>query len=182
MRSLALTPHRDEGEVTTMTDMAEVHESIEVAAPIRQVYAAWTNFTQFPRFMEHVAEVRETGEGRYHWKARGPLGSEVEWDAYVVENIPEELVAWRSDDGDGARVNGAVRFEPLGDRTRIEVNMGYQAPMGMAGEAVVRMFSNPADQTREDLARFKQMIESHAELAGDGELRPSGPPAERGEV
>lgn len=57
-----------------MTDMAEVHESIEVSAPVRQVYTAWTNFTQFPRFMENVVEVRETGEGRYHWKARGPRG------------------------------------------------------------------------------------------------------------
>lgn len=165
-----------------MTDMAEVHESIEVNAPIRQVYAAWTNFTQFPRFMENVIEVNETGDGRYHWKAKGPMGAEVEWDAYVVENIPNELVAWRSEEGDGARVNGAVRFHPMGERTRVEVNMGYQAPGGAAGEAVARMFSNPADQTREDLGRFKDMVENHAEASGASEIRPSGPPADRGEI
>lgn len=165
-----------------MADMAEVHESIEVNAPVRQVYAAWTNFTQFPRFMENVVEVQQTGEGRYHWKAKGPMGSEVEWDASVVENIPDEIVAWRSDDGDGPRVNGAVRFQPIGDRTRIEVNMGYQAPMGAVGEAVARMFNNPGEQTREDLARFKDMVEDHAEATGQTELRPSGPPADRGEI
>lgn len=100
----------------------------------------------------------------------------------MVENIPDEPIAWRSDERDSARVNGAVRFHALGDRTRIEVNMGYQAPGGAVGEAVARMFSNPADQTREDLGRFKAMVEDHAEVTGASELRPSGPPADRGEV
>jgi len=156
-----------------MTDMPEVHESIEVQAPVEEVYRRWTNFTEFPRFMENIKEVTPAGEGRYHWKAKGPLGVEAEWNANVVEEIPNQLIAWRSDDDDSIRVNGAVKFESMGPMTKIDVNMGYQVPAGPAGEAVAKLFSNPAKQTHEDLEHFKQMIESGNWGGGDGDGRAS---------
>src|SRR5688500_113647 len=111
-----------------MADMAEVHESIEVAAPVSEVYSAWTNFTELPRCMNNVVEVNDLGEGRYHWKVKGPMGASAEYNAYVTEDIPNQIIAWRSDDDEKVRVNGAVRFEPVGESTRIDVNMGYEAP------------------------------------------------------
>jgi uncharacterized membrane protein len=143
-----------------MADMAEVHESIEVAAPVAEVYSAWTNFTEFPRFMNNVVEVNDLGEGRYHWKVKGPMGASAEYNAYVTEDIPNQIIAWRSDDDEKVRVNGAVRFEPIGESTRVEVNMGYEAPMDAVGEAVAKVFSNPGAQTREDLEHFKEYIEN----------------------
>jgi uncharacterized membrane protein len=143
-----------------MADMAEVHESIEVAAPVSEVYSAWTNFTEFPRFMENVVEVQQLSEGRYHWKVKGPLGAAAEYNAYVTEDIPDQIIAWRTDDDEKVRVNGAVRFHPVGEGTRIEVNMGYEAPLDAVGEAVARVFSNPSAQTREDLEHFKRYIEN----------------------
>jgi uncharacterized membrane protein len=166
-----------------MADMSEVHESIEVDAPIEDVYNAWTNFPEFPRFMSNIEEVRETAQGRYHWKGKGPLGASAEWDAYIVENIPNELIAWRSDDENSVRVNGAVRFmEQSAGRTTVDVNMGYQAPMGALGETVAKIFSNPGQQTREDLQRFKDLIESGAGSGRMAQVPPSGPPADRGEI
>jgi uncharacterized membrane protein len=143
-----------------MADMAEVHESIEVAAPVSEVYSAWTNFTEFPRFMNNVVEVNDLGEGRYHWKVKGPMGASAEYNAYVTEDIPNQIIAWRSDDDEKVRVNGAVRFEPVGESTRIDVNMGYEAPMDAVGETVAKIFSNPGAQTREDLEHFKEYIEN----------------------
>jgi uncharacterized membrane protein len=78
----------------------------------------------------------------------------------VTEDIPNQIIAWRSDDDENVRVNGAVRFEPVGEYTRINVNMGYETPMGAAGETVAKVFSNPGAQTREDLQRFKEFIEN----------------------
>src|SRR5207244_11813094 len=102
------------------------------------------------------------------WKAPGPVGATAEWTASVVEDIPNQLIAWRSDDDEQVRVNGAVKFESVaGDRTRVEVNMGYQAPGGPAGEAVAKIFSNPGAKAREDLERFKAMVEGR-EVNDDG--------------
>jgi uncharacterized membrane protein len=142
-----------------MADMNEVHERIAVRVPVHRAYLAWTQFDQFPTFMDNIESVEDLGDMRYRWKARGPMGATAEWDARITENIPNQIIAWRTDDDASLRVNGAVRFQEVSpDETLIDVNMGYEA--GGAGEAIAKLFEKPEEQVREDLQRFKVYVEA----------------------
>ncbi|HUH11789.1 MAG TPA: SRPBCC family protein [Longimicrobiales bacterium] len=141
--------------------MAKVRKSVEVEAPVHRVYRLWTDFESFPGFMEHVQEVRRTGEKTTHWKVEAPLGRFVEWDAETTALEENQRVAWRATGGVGS--SGEVRFVPRGgDRTEVEVDMEYHPPAGKLGEAVARVFENPARTVEEDLRRFKDLAEGRA--------------------
>ena len=102
-----------------------VQESIEVQAPLQDVYSYWSNFQNFPRFMENIEEVRVTGEDTSHWKVKGPLGTSVEFDAKTTEMNPEQGVGWNTVDGQ-VMTSGEIRFQEVQpDRTRVEVTMNY---------------------------------------------------------
>jgi uncharacterized membrane protein len=142
-----------------MADMNEVHERIAVRVPVHRAYLAWTQFDQFPTFMDNIESVEDLGDMRYRWRAKGPMGTTAEWDAYITENIPNEVIAWRTDDDASLRVNGAVRFQEVSpDETIVDVNMGYAA--GGAGDAVANLFEKPQQQVQEDLRRFKVYVEA----------------------
>ena len=113
-----------------------VQESIEVQAPLQDVYGYWSNFQNFPRFMENIEEVRMTGEDTSHWKVKGPLGTSVEFDAKTTQMNPEQGVGWNTVDGQ-VMTSGEIRFQEVQpDRTRVEVTMNYaDPPGGKAGEA-----------------------------------------------
>ncbi|MGH2618816.1 MAG: SRPBCC family protein, partial [Thermomicrobiales bacterium] len=103
--------------------MANVEKSIEVNQPVRTVYNQWTQFEEFPRFMEGIAEVRQLDDTRTHWRA-AIAGFEVEWDAEITEQIPDQQVAWRTTSG--PEHSGVITFVPVGDeRTRVTVAIGY---------------------------------------------------------
>ena len=132
-----------------------VRESIEVAAPLRSVYDQWTQFEEFPRFMDSVREIRQLDDKRLHWKAE-VFGKEIEWDAEITEQVPDKKIAWRSTSG--TPNEGVVTFHQLTrGRTRITLQMAYQpqAAIESVGDALgaVRM------QARGNLQKFKEMIE-----------------------
>lgn len=137
-----------------------VNESLEIEAPVEQVFTYWSNFENFPNFMKNIEEVRMTGADTSHWKAKGPLGKSVEWDARTTEMDPNRGIGWNSTGGD-VETSGEVRFEEIGPlRTRIELTMNYSDPPGGAiGEAVAKTFQNPERIVREDLENFKQLVE-----------------------
>jgi uncharacterized membrane protein len=143
-----------------------VHESVEVQAPVGDVFAYWSNFENFPNFMQNIEEVRMTGEDTSHWRVKGPLGKSVEFDAKTTEMDPNRGIGWNTVDGE-VMTSGEVRFEEiLQDRTRVEVTMNYaDPPGGKVGEVVAEAISNPERTVREDLQNFSRIVE-RGELGG----------------
>jgi uncharacterized membrane protein len=139
-----------------------IEESIEVNVPVRTAYNQWTQFEDFPKFMENVLEVRQLDDKHLHWRAK-VAGEEKEWDAEITEQIPDKRIAWRS--VSGARNAGVVTFHKISDNvTRIMLQMEYEpeGPVEKVGDAMgaVRM------QARRSLERFKEMIESRGTETG----------------
>lgn len=145
-----------------------VNESIEVAAPKEDVYRYWSNFENFPNFMDNIEEVRMTGQDTSHWKVKGPLGVSVEFDAKTIEMDPDRGIDWESVEGQ-VMTWGQVRFEEVSEgRTRVEVMMDYaDPPGGQAGEAVASILSDPEKSLRQDLQNFERIVERD-EMGGSG--------------
>ena len=163
-----------------------------VNRPPEEVYTFWRNFQNLPRFMRHLESVEDLGSGRSRWRARGPAGMKVEWEATIIADDPGRVITWRSLEGSDVDNAGAVRFEssPGGRGTIVKVNMEYNPIGGALGAAVAKLFGEePEQQMDDDLRRFKQVMEvgevvvSDATLMGTGymEQRPAQP-ASAGEL
>lgn len=137
-----------------------VHESVEIQAPVGDIFAYWSNFENFSNFMQNVEEVRMTGEDTSHWRVKGPLGKSVEFEARTTEMDPNRGIGWNTVEGE-VMTSGEVRFEEIQpDRTRVEVTMNYaDPPGGKAGEVVADAISNPEREMREDLQNFAKLVE-----------------------
>ena len=148
-----------------------VAQSITVSKSPDDVYAFWRELENLPRFMTHLELVRETGEGRSHWRAKAPLGRTVEWDAETVEDRPGELIAWRSLPGGQVEHHGVVRFAPApGARgTEVRVELRYSPPAGAFGAGVAKLLGEePQAQVYDDLKRFKQVLETGEIVRSEG--------------
>jgi uncharacterized membrane protein len=142
--------------------MAQVREDIEVEVPVSTAYNQWTQFEEFPTFMENVESVRQIDETQLRWVAEIG-GKKHEWTAEIVRQEPDEVVAWRSVDGKGT--SGEVKFEPLGaDRTRVEVTMTWE-PEGML-ESLGEKVGVDTLGVKRDLQNFKKIIESRGVETG----------------
>ncbi len=136
-----------------------VHESIEVQAPLMDVFNYWANLENLPQIMSNVEDVRVRDSEISHWKISGPAGTSVEFDARTTEMSPERGIGWISE---GEVDNsGQVRFEEVAEgRTRIDVTMNYaDPPGGRLGEVVADAISNPERELREDLENFARRVE-----------------------
>ncbi|HZB06332.1 MAG TPA: SRPBCC family protein [Thermoleophilaceae bacterium] len=142
--------------------MTTIEQSIEVEAPLSTVYNQWTQFEEFPQFMEGVEEVRQVDDTHVHWVAEFG-GSRHEWDAEITEQKPDERVAWRNTDGtDNA---GVVTFHRLDDaRTRVMVQMDF-VPEGIK-EKIGDAIGASDRRVTGDLERFKELIESRGTETG----------------
>jgi uncharacterized membrane protein len=142
--------------------MSSTEDSIEVNVPVSTAYNQWTQFEDFPKFMDSVQEVRQLDDTHLHWRAN-IAGKEEQWDSEITEQIPDERIAWRSTSG--VQNAGMVTFEKLSDaETRIKLHMDYvpQSADEKIGDALglVRM------QTRGNLRRFKRLLESRGKETG----------------
>ncbi|XVQ89696.1 SRPBCC family protein [Microbispora siamensis] len=148
----------------------DLHAAVTVKCPRDQVYRFWHRFEQLPRFMIHVESVT-TVDGITHWKARGPAGKAVEWDAKIVEDLRDEVISWRSTSGALVPNSGTVRFgdAPGGRGTEVRVHLRYDPPGGRAGLALARLLGeHPEQQVRDDLRRFKQVLETGEVVRSEG--------------
>lgn len=146
----------------------KVEDSIVVNRPVAEVYREWRKFDQLPRFMTHLREVRDLGNGKSHWVAKAPLGLSVEWDAEIVTERENELISWKSLDGADVDTAGSVHFWPAPGTsgTKITVVLKYDPPAGKVGAAVARWLGEaPEQQVRDDLQRFKAMVEGNSPAA-----------------
>lgn len=138
----------------------EVENSIHIDASPKEVFDAWSEVENFPRFMSHVTEVRDLGHRRSHWVVRGPGGLEYAWNAVMTEQSRPDRLSWRSEPGSKIEQEGTVSFEPSGNGTRVTVSMRYSPPAGALGHGIARMLgADPQRQMDDDLERMKQFIE-----------------------
>jgi uncharacterized membrane protein len=164
-----------------------VRKALTVNRPVEEVFRFWHNFENFPWFMKHLESVQVTGSRRSHWKATGPAGTSVEWDAEMTEDRENELISWRSVAGSDIENFGTVRFVAAPGRrgTEIHVDLRYSPPGGKAAAFFAKLFhEEPGQQVQEDLRRFKQIMEIGEVVLSDasahGGMHPAQPdgPAE----
>ena len=142
--------------------MERIEKTFDIDCPVRTVYNQWTQFEEFPRFMDGVKEVRQVDDTHLHWKA-SIAGKEKEWDAEITEQVPDQRIAWRSTAG--VLNAGTVRFEQVAqDRSRVHLTMEYE-PKGLienVGDAM-GMVDRKLDKAVED---FKKLIEQRGQETG----------------
>jgi uncharacterized membrane protein len=147
-------------------------KSVTINRSPEDLYQFWHDFENLPRFMKHLESVHVIGAGRSHWVARAPGGTTVEWDAELTDDRPNELIAWRSRENAAVENSGAVRFErtPGGRGTVVRVEIQYRPPGGAIGSLVAKLFGEaPEQQVREDLRRFKQLMETGEIITTEGQ-------------
>jgi uncharacterized membrane protein len=142
--------------------MSKIEESVEIGVPVRAAYNQWTQFEEFPRFMEGVEEVRQLNDTHLHWKAE-MWGKVKEWDAEISEQRPDERVAWTATEG--ARNAGVVTFHKIDEnksRVMLQLDVEPDGPAESVGDAlgVVKR------RVKGDLERFKEFIEGHGRETG----------------
>jgi uncharacterized membrane protein len=147
-----------------------VEESVTINRSSSELYRFWRNLENLPRFMSHLESVERITDTLSRWRAKGPAGTTVEWNAEIINEVPDQVIGWRSIEGSDVVSAGSVNFEEAGPGrgTRVRVRLQYSPPGGKIGATVAKMMGrDPGTEIREDLRRFKQLIEA-GEVATNG--------------
>lgn len=176
-RALGRNSARDEGRLSPVASLdrgegTKIERSVVINRSRDELFHFWRQFDNLPRFMDNLESVTILDDRRSHWVAKGPVGTRVEWDAEIHNEIEAELIAWRSLPGADVDQAGSVHFSPARDGgTEVRVIMRYAAPAGRLGDAVAHLLGDdPERQIADDLRRFKQVMEA-------GEVPSSAPAA-----
>jgi uncharacterized membrane protein len=140
-----------------------VDETVTINATPARLFAYWRDVSNLPRVTDALVSVRQIDANRSHWIARGPAGTTVEWDAEIVNETPDELIAWRTLHESDVISVGSVVFTPQasGRGTEVHVRMQYEPPLGTVGKTVAWLLGKEPSQTiREELRRFKMLMET----------------------
>jgi uncharacterized membrane protein len=151
-----------------------VEQAFTINRPAEELYAYWRRFEQLPKFMSHLISVRQLDERRSHWVARGPGGRKVEWNAEIINEIPNELIAWQTVGKSDVVSAGSVRFRPAagGRGTEVRVRLQYEPPAGKLGATLAWLLGHEPSQTiQEDLRKFKQLLEAGEVPTVEGQPR-----------
>jgi uncharacterized membrane protein len=140
----------------------DFQKTLHIDAPVERVFQLWADYRNFPRFMSHVQEVKDLGDGRSHWIVAGLAAIPVEWDAVVSAYIPNEILAWRTEPNSLIQHAGIVRFQPNAwGGTTVEVRLSYNPGIGAVGHALAMLFGvDPKHQMDDDLLRMKSFVET----------------------
>jgi len=139
----------------------EVRRSITVNRPARDLYRFWRDFSNLPLFMGHIESVRPLSDTLSHWVVRAPLGTSVEWDADIINDHEDELIAWHSGEQSDISHAGLVRFRETDRGTVVETRISYRAPLRGISVALAKLLGeDPASEIESDLRRFKQLMEA----------------------
>jgi uncharacterized membrane protein len=138
-----------------------VEASVVVNRPREEIYRIWRNLENMPVFMDHLLSVHEIDDTRSLWVARAPAGMVIKWDAKIINDVENEMIAWTTIEGSGVDHAGTVRFQDVGHgATRIDVVFRYDPPADMLGVFVAKLFKNdPQLQIERDLKKFKAIME-----------------------
>jgi uncharacterized membrane protein len=145
--------------------------TITINAAPDTVYAAWRDVERLPTFMFHLESVTSTDDRHSHWVAKAPPDTTVEWDAEIIDDVPGNRLSWRSTEGASVPNSGSVRFgsAPGGQGTEVHVELEYSPPGGALGVRIAKLWGEePNQQIRDDLRRFKQIVETGEVVRSDG--------------
>jgi uncharacterized membrane protein len=151
-----------------------VEESVAINRPAAELYEFWHRLERLPEVMPQLLTVERVGHRRSHWVAKGPARWRIEWYADVINDIPNELIAWRTVEGSDVISAGSVHFEPHpgGRGTAVRVKLQYDPPGGKLGAAIASAFGDDPDSViREGLRRFKQLMETGEIPTTEGQPR-----------
>ena len=171
-------PRRARGEVVSRAATVDARRAIKVerAITIRrapaELYALWRDFEQLPRFMRHIVDVRNADRRHSHWVARLDGGKTVEWDAEIVNDLPGELIAWKTVGDPDVAHAGSVHFRPApADRgTIVRIVLDYEPPARGMIERIAHVFGHAPDQmVAEELRRFKRLAETGEIISTEGQ-------------
>jgi uncharacterized membrane protein len=138
----------------------KIQKSIVIDRSPEELYQFWRNVENLPRVMSNLISVSALDENRSHWVAKAPAGTVVEWDAEIINDVTNRLIAWRSLEGGDVDNAGSVHFDPVGEGTELWLTIRYTPPGDVAGAAVARLFgADPEREIEADLLRFKQEME-----------------------
>lgn len=167
---------------TGIQDALGMNQSIKVEKTVtisnkspEELYQFWRNFENLPYFMKHLKHVTVINNTRSHWIASAPMGGSVEWDAEIINDQENRLIAWASVEGADIDNSGFVRFQkaPEGRGTEIKVVIEYNPPGGVVGDAIAKLFGEePQQQIGDELRRFKMLMEAGEMATTEGQ--PSG--------
>jgi uncharacterized membrane protein len=161
-----------DGELAAQHGDVLVGRTVTIDRPRDSLYAFWRRFSNLPSFMHNVRSVRVIDPQHSHWVIEAPAGNTVEWDARITEDEPGRLIAWESVEGASVRNSGRVEFLDSPDErgTMVRVTLTYDPPAGTVGKLIAKLFQKePKVQARQDLRRFKQLMET-------GEVSTAKPP------
>ncbi len=161
-------------DATGINKAIKVEKTVTINRSAEDLYNYWHNFENLPTFMKHVKSVQVIDLRRSHWVANAPLGQTIEWDADIINDQPNQLIAWASEEGAEVDNSGFVRFQPApGDRgTEVKVVMEYNVPGGMLTAAIAKLFGKePEQQIGDELRRFKQLMETGEIATTEGQSR-----------
>ncbi len=163
-QALGISTAREPGPATSVAagHGVKIDHTIHVNAPRERVFAFWRNLDNLPRIMSHLQSVTSEGDVS-HWVAKGPLGMPLAWDAQVINQCENELIAWQSLEGSVVDNAGSVHFQVTPGRagTQVRVVLKYDPPAGKVGDWIARLFQrSPEQEIADDLGRFKQHMES----------------------
>lgn len=172
---------RNTANVSGTKNMAVPHHQgvlVEKAVTIQRspedLYRFWRDLENLPRFMHHLESVAASGDGFSHWVAKAPAGMTVEWDAEIINDVENEIIAWKSLEGTQINHAGSVRFSPApGNRgTEVKVSLNYAPPAGHLGVIIARLFGEePTIQVEQELIRFKSLMEAGEIPTTEGQPR-----------
>jgi uncharacterized membrane protein len=161
-----------------------VRKAITINREPAEVYRFWHDLQNLPRFMENIDSIR-VANGRSRWRARGPAGIPLEWDAEMVHDRPNELLGWRSLEGSDVLSSGIVEIAPAGGGrgTVVRVDLRYHAPARRVANTIAKLFGqDPGTQLENDLRRFKQLLETGEVIHSDASIHrgrhPARPPTQ----
>jgi uncharacterized membrane protein len=145
---------RDESKVTASV--------VTIARPAQELYDFWRDFSNLPRVMENIEAIEVADRNRSTWTVKAPAGRTVQWESVVTEDVPATLIAWQSVEGSEIRNSGRVEFHDVPGRgTVVRAVIAYDPPGGVLAQLLAKLFQRePALQSRRDLRRFKQFMET----------------------
>ncbi len=156
----------------------KVTHAVTINKPASELYAFWRDFANLPRIMDHLEAVTVGDGGKSHWVAKAPLGKTVAWDAEIINEVPNELIAWQSLPGGDVDNAGSVTFKPAptGRGTELRVEINYAPPAGKVGATVAKLLGEePKKQLDDDLRHFKQLMEAGERPTTEGQPSGRGP-------
>lgn len=159
-------PRHDDAPVTTSkksrSDRTLVAEAVTINRPSLELYDFWRDTANLAGFMENIASIEPIDEVRSRWTVKAPAGREVSWEAVITNEVPGEQITWQSAEGADVVNSGRIEFRDAGARgTVVRAVIAYDPPAGLVGQLIAKLFQRePRIQTRRDLRRFKQLMET----------------------